>query len=243
MATSTLGRPPGVARSGGSRSYRKRRRLWPLVLIGVLLLALAGTAVWLIGFSPVLGTDRVEVRGAEAVAARDIERTAAVPLGLPLARQDIDAIAARVADLTPIESVEVTRQYPDTVLIVIKERAAVIGVADGGGYLLLDRHGVPYRSVKRLPAGVLLAEFNAGNTPLAEQLGVVAAALPGELTQQLDRLTATSESSIELELKNGDRVIWGTSDESALKAAVLLDLMKQKAKVYNVSAPRHPATR
>lgn len=242
MATSTLGRPAGATRSGGSRSYRKRRR-WPVVLIGVLLLALAGTGVWLVGFSSVLGTDKVEVRGAGAVAVRDVVRTAAVPLGLPLARQDIDAIAGRVADLTPIESVEVTRQYPDTVLIVIKERTAVIGVADGGSFLLLDRHGVPYRSVQKLPAGVLLAEFNAGNTPLAEQLGVVAAALPGELTKQLDRITATSESSIELELKNGDRVIWGTSDESALKAAVLLDLMKQKAKVYNVSAPHHPATR
>lgn len=241
--TATAGRPTTSRAGSASLLYRRRRRRWPFVLIGVLVLALAGTAVWLVGFSTILATKRVEVRGIAVVGEADVRAAAAVPLDQPLARQDIDGIAGRVAELTPVESVEVTRQYPDTIVIMVHERTAVIAVDDGDAYLLLDRHGVPYRRIAKLPAGVLLVELNAGNTRLAEQVGLVAAALPEVLRKKVEVITAPSESSIELELTNGDRVIWGTADESALKATVLLKLLERKGKVYNVSAPHHPAIR
>ncbi len=241
--TATAGRPTTSRAGSASLLYRRRRRRWPFVLIGVLVLVLAGTAVWLVGFSSVLATKRVEVRGIEVVTEAQVLAAAAVPADQPLARQDIDGIAGRVAELTPIETVEVTRQYPDTIVIMVHERTAVIAVDDGDAYLLLDRHGVPYRRIAKLPAGVLLAELNAGNTRLAEQVGLVAAALPEPLRKKVEVISATSESSIELELSNGDRAIWGTADESALKATVLLKLLERKGKIYNVSAPHHPAIR
>lgn len=241
--TATAGRPATARSSSASLLYRRRRRRWPFVLIGLLVLILAGTAVWLVGFSSVLTTKQVQVRGISVVGEADVLAAAAVPLDVPLARQDIDGIAGRVAELTPVESVAVTREYPATVVIMVHERVAVIAVDDGDAYLLLDRHGVAYRRVTKLPAGVLPAELNAGNTRLAEQLGVVATALPASLRKKVEIMTATSESSIELELTNGDRVIWGTADDSALKATVLQKLLQRKGKTYNVSAPHHPAIR
>lgn len=236
----------GTARrptTSASLLYRRRRRRWPFVVIGLLVLVLAGTAVWLVGFSPVLAAKQVEVRGNSVITEGDVRAAAAVPLDVPLARQDIDGIAGRVAELTPVESVEVTREYPTTIVIMVHERTAVLAVADLDAYLLLDRHGVAYRRVEKVPAGVLRAEFNAGNTRLAQQLGVVAAALPESLRKKVEAITATGESSIELELTNGDRVIWGTADESALKATVLEKLLPRKGRTYNVSAPHHPAIR
>ena len=64
MTTATQARPPSVA-DGKQTSEQKvrRRRVWPFVLVGVLLLALAGGAVWLVGFSSVLAAQRVEIGG------------------------------------------------------------------------------------------------------------------------------------------------------------------------------------
>jgi len=244
MSGTATARRPGTKKSAPvAERYRRRRRRWPLVLVGVLVLGLVGTGVWLVGFSEVLATRRVEVRGTDTVAEADVTRAAQVELGLPLARQDIEAIAGRVAALTAVETVEVTREYPDKVLIVIHERTPVLAVRDGDGHLVLDRHGVVFRRVKKAPSGTLEAEFNAGNTALARQLAEVAGALPADLRKRIAVISATSESRIELELKNGDRVIWGTAEESALKATVLLKLLDRRAKVYNVSSPRHPALR
>src|SRR5690606_5499904 len=139
----------------------------------------------------------------DTVAEADVTRAAQVELGLPLARQDIEAIAGRVAALTAVETVEVTREYPDKVLIVIHERTPVLAVRDGDGHLVLDRHGVVFRRVKKAPSGTLEAEFNAGNTALARQLAEVAGALPADLRKRIAVISATSESRIELELKNG----------------------------------------
>src|SRR5215216_7483694 len=78
-----------------------------VVLALVLVLVVLAGAGLLVGFSPVLAVERVEVRGAHRLAASSVRRAAAVPLGVPVPRQDLAAIAGRVTSLPQIESAEV----------------------------------------------------------------------------------------------------------------------------------------
>ena len=165
----------------------RRRRRWLRWVLAFLVLALIGAAVWLLGFSSVLATRQVNVAGVSVLNAAQVRAAAAVPLGLPLARQDLDAVAARVATLVPVESVTVDRTWPDAVDIRITERTPVLALRDIGGFNLVDRAGVAFDQVPQRPPGVVLAEADRSNRALLVSIGVVAQALPEELRTKVSQ--------------------------------------------------------
>ena len=69
-----------------------------------------------------------------------------------------------------------------------------------------------------------------------------ASALPPKLAAKVSWVTALTPDSVVLELTNGATVRWGDASQGAVKAEVLLALMKRVAKVYDVSAPYPPTT-
>ena len=60
--------------------------------------------------------------------------------------------------------------------------------------------------------------------------------------RQVDWRAATGHDDIELTLRSGDRVRWGSADQPEVKAQVLRALMNRKADVYDVAAPELPTT-
>ena len=48
---------------------------------------------------------------------------------------------------------------------------------------------------------------------------------------------------IEIQLSDGDTIVWGSAEQSQVKAQVLSVLLSQEASVYDVSAPHAPTTR
>ncbi len=147
----------------------------------VLVLAVLAGAGWLVGFSPVLAVERVEVRGAHRLAASSLLKAAAVPLGLPLPRQDLAAIAGRVSSLSQIESAEVSRRWPNTVRVTVVERRPVLGVRQPEGFVLIDTRGVAFESQPTLPSGVLQADVDPSNVGVLREVGAIAAAMPAAL--------------------------------------------------------------
>ncbi|WP_375423106.1 cell division protein FtsQ/DivIB [uncultured Friedmanniella sp.] len=245
-------RAPGTASSGASvpgplraelQRRRSRRRALiraGLVLVLVLLLAVAG---WLVGFSSVLAARTVTVSGQHHVTAAEVRTAAAVPLGVPLARQDLDAVAQRVATLPRVDSVHVVRDWPHTVAVSVVERRPLLAVPQPDGYALVDGHGVAYETSSSIPDGVLRTDADPTATPLMVQLGVVAAALPEGLRGRVTRLQATSVEDITLDLSGGIVVHWGSASESPLKAQVVTALRKKAKTSIDVSAPHNPAVR
>ena len=71
----------------------------------------------------------------------------------------------------------------------------------------------------------------------------VLAELPAPLLERLATVRAETPDSIELDLADGIVVVWGSAEQSARKAQVLVALMKQPGRVYIVSAPDAPAIR
>lgn len=236
---------PGTPVRLAARS-RWRRRLRPL-LVAVAVLALAGGAVWAIGFSRLLDARAVGVTGVHRTTTDRVLAAAAVPLGTPLARLDTEGIRAAVARIPQVASVEVGQGWPHTVRIVVRERQPRAVVAGRAGWWLVDAEGVAFQKVSARPGGLPLVQAapsapgRAAPPTLRAAIQVVDA-LPRRLARQVGSVEAQSPDDIRLALPGGRQVRWGSAERSERKAEVLRALLRHRATEYDVSAPEVPTT-
>jgi cell division protein FtsQ len=247
-ATATMrrnaGRKSPTQRTRRARKRRSRRRKALAFIAIMLVLALLGGSLWTMYFSTVLVTKRVNVVGTSELTAARVGLAAQVPLGVPLARQDLDAIAQRTTTLPAIESASVIRDWPSTITVAVVERRPILGVRQPEGYVLVDKSGVAYQTQQVLPPKVVLAVVDPGDKPLLTEMATVAAALPNKLRGRVDRMTASNRDAIALILESGHTVTWGSSSDSELKAQIVTALLKREPKsAIDVSSPHNPAVR
>jgi cell division protein FtsQ len=225
------------------RQWRRRWLAWRYLLVALLVVALVGGGTWLVYFSSVLTVKRVDVEGVHLLSRQQVLRTARVPAGEQLARLDVGAIAARVRSLAAVRSADVSRKWPDGVRIVIEERVAVAVIEIGGRLRGLDAEGVVFNEYAKPPPGLPRISPTSSTTPEAlREAAIVVSAFPKELAAMVDHVEVKTVDQITLVLKDERIVIWGSSDDSATKAEVLLQLLRQPAKVYDVSVPGQPTT-
>jgi cell division protein FtsQ len=230
------------------RRKRKARRSWRRRLIAtttvVLMLVLLGGSLWIVYFSSLLVTKRANVVGTRHLTPQQVSFVVQVPLGVPLARQDLDALAARATSIPAVESATVTRDWPNTIRVTVVERRPVLAVHRPDGYVVVDKFGVAYQRQQTMPPKVLLADVDAGDAALLSEVAVVATALPEKLRSKVSLITAASRDSIALRLGSGRTVTWGSSSDSELKAQIVTALLKRKPKSsIDVSSPHNPAVR
>jgi cell division septal protein FtsQ len=167
-----------------------------------------------------------------------------VPEGEQLARLDIDAIANRLRSVAAIRTVDVSRKWPDAVRISVEERVAIAVIDIGGRLRGLDADGVVFNEYAKPPPGLPRVSSTTQTTPEAlEEAATVIAALPQQLRRLVDHVEVLTVDQITLVLRDGRTVVWGSSDDSKQKAEVLLALLEQPAKIYDVSVPSQPTTR
>lgn len=250
MSLPTATRPRRVDLSDPTPRRRRRRRV--LVVGALLLLAAAG--VWLVWFSSVLEVREVRVVGAEDLRSQEVLAAADIPAGLPLARVDAGAAERAVRDLSWVSAVEVRRGWPNEVVLAVEVRepvavldpaAPVPDSAAGGsgegsptGAWGIDADGVVFPA-EELPRR--LPRIRAQGAALSAATSVVGG-LPADLLKRVVSVTATTMDDIDLHLRSGDVVRWGSAMESETKAEVLRALLKRKADMYDVSAPELPTT-
>ena len=229
--------------------FARRQRLvrwrgWLPWAVGGIVVVLGGITVWLFYFSSALAVTGVRVTGLDTVPSATITQAAAAPLGTPLAKVDLDAIADRVRTIPAVADAQVTRAWPHQLVIVVTERMPVVVVTDGNKFELVDATGVSFRTLSAKPDGLPEARVVGTRRDVTIRSVVkVSAALPAALRSQVASISAGSPDSITLNLSSGVKVVWGSSDDSERKAEVLSVLMRRKAKVYDVSAPDLPVTK
>ena len=228
------------------RQWARRWLAWRYVVAAVLLVGAVAGGAWLVYFSAWLSVSAVEVRGVAQLSAAQVREAARVPQGEALARVDLDRIRSRVEALAPVRSADVSRQWPDRVLIEVEERVAVAVVEIGGQLQGMDDEGVVFRDYAQAPAGLPRVETGSstGSEALREA-ALVVGALPGDLQAQVDHVEVATVDEISLSLPDGRTVEWGSAEDSELKARVLADLLvaAPKASYYDVSVPARPTTR
>lgn len=226
------------------RQWRRRWLVWRYVVALVLVIALLATGAYAVWFSSWLDVEEVEVSGALTVSADDVRARAQIEDGTPLARVDLGRAESRLRSLAIVKEVDVSRQWPDTVLIEVVERVAIAVVEIGGRLRGMDADGVVFRTFQRVPPGLPKVQTDIGTSAEAlREAALVISALPESLTLLVDYLQVTTVDEISLFLKDGRQVVWGSADDSETKAAVAIDLLgKVDDQVYDVSVPTQPTT-
>lgn len=212
------------------RARRLRRRPWRVVGWVVAVVVLVGAVVALLLWSPAFVVDDVVVEGVEGPIAEGAVSRAAVPLGLPIARVDTDAVSARVEEDLRIAEAVVQRDWPSTVVVVVtlREPALVLDQAGAGQQQVVDADGVVYDTVGDRPRDVPVVRATRGELSQDSLAGVLA------MLEAVDPATAADITGLQL-TGDGDlrfrlgelTVLWGGPQEAALKGPVLEALLLQ----------------
>jgi cell division protein FtsQ len=193
-------------------------------------LAAVGGLAWLLLAGPLLVVRAVQVDGVTTLPADQVQEAAGIGAGTPLLRVDVDAAEARVARLPQVRSVEVTRDWPDSVVITVAQRQPVAVVGEPGRRSLVDAEGVLFDSVTgAAPDGVVpLDVASPGPDDAATRAGIAAlGSLPRDVREQVAGAAASSPDDISLTLADGTVVRWGDASESRAKSAALVELLEQ----------------
>jgi cell division protein FtsQ len=222
--------PVTPLRSRRRRSRRPaslRRRLLIVLAAGLLV---TGLAAWVVLGSPLLTVRTVQVDGAAGLSEQQVVQTAGIAEGTPLVRVDTAAAAARVAALPQVASVEVTRGWPNTVVVTLAERVPVAVVTEGGTRRLVDADGVVFDTITGdPPAGVVPLDVTGAGPDDAATTAALGAltALPRDVRREVTAVAAHTADDVTLTLTDGRSVLWGSADRTQRKAEVLGALLEQ----------------
>jgi cell division protein FtsQ len=127
----------------------------------------------------------------------------------------------------------------------VVERTAVAAVELAGRIRGLDADGVVFRDYKAVPKGMpRVRPGTAAGTDALREAATVVSALPKALATRVDHVEVATVDQITLVLRDGRRVLWGSAEESELKAQVVDKLLvAQRASSYDVSVPGNPTYR
>jgi cell division protein FtsQ len=225
------------------RQWLRRWLVWRYVIGSVLLVVLSVVGVWLVFFSSTLTVKHVDVQGESLLSQQQILTAAEVPMGAHLVQLDLGAIRTRVAGLAPVKRVDVSREWPDGVLIKVTERQPVAVVQIAGRYQAMDADGVLFRTYLHPPTTMprVVSTATIGSDALAEAARVIAA-LPSGLAARVDHVGVRGIDQVTLTMRSGATVMWGSDAQSSLKAEVLVRLLAHPARLYDVSVPGQPVT-
>jgi cell division protein FtsQ len=237
--------PEGVGERRPERPPPRRRAApWRAAFLVVLALVIVAGAGWALLGSSLLVVRHVQVSGNRGLPAAQITAASGIEPGTPLARLNATSAQRRIERIPQVLSALVSRSWPDTVRIAVRERTPRLAVAAGTGYELVDPHGVVVaRSVAR-PAGMPLLTGPPGrlrNSPAVAAAAAVLASLPATVRARVLAVADTA-AGVTLRLRGRVTVRWGDARRSAAKATELEALLRTGARTVDVSSPQVAVT-
>jgi cell division protein FtsQ len=230
-----------------TRRSRHRRLAW-LTAAGavVVLCALVAIAV----YSPLLALKTIKVEGASRVSAADVRASLADQLDTPLALVDFAAIKKDLAKFPLIRSYVTETVPPNTIIVHILERSQIGVLETPSDFVVVDAAGVTISHSTERPAKLPVIDSGSMKSDSTAFKAAVAVllALPASVASRVDMVTARTNDDVTLVLDGvGQRVVWGSSDRSAMKGRVLADLIAHQdpntVVEYDVSAPNNAVVR
>lgn len=224
-----------------TRRSRRRRITWIVSGLSLVLVVVFVTAAV---YSPLLSLKTIRVEGASRVSSASVRAAVDGQVGRPLALVDFDSITRALAKFPLIRSFVTETVPPDTLVIRIAERAPIASLATSSGFAVVDPAGIVIDTGAARQPGLPLIELGAAtrDSPAFTAAVGVLLALPPDLLKKVDTVTAQTSDDVTLTLTGGQSVVWGSAEQSALKAKVLAAVITVGGTTtkYDVSAPNHP---
>lgn len=219
---------------------RRRRLVW-LVSLGSFAVLVVGTVA--AAYSPLFAVERIQIVGAEQLDPGAVEAALSSQVGTPLPLVDESAVKAALVSFPLVETYSLEARPPHALVVRIVERTPIGLVESAAGYTLVDAAGVALSTMPTPADGQPLIDVRGGTGSKAfAAVGQVMRSLPDEIRAQVTAVSATTPDDVTLTL-GGTRtsVVWGSSDDSAMKALGLRQMMIQRppgsVSMYDVSSP------
>lgn len=210
-----------------------------LIACGVLLF---GASVYLLGWSPFLTAQRIEVTGAPTpIAQSRVMELAGIDKGEQLARIDVRAVRAQLQPLTWIEGVDISRDWlSKKVTIAITPRTPIARI----NQRFLADDGATFE----LPGGFNgeIPTVSATSQSQAIAAAQLFTALPSDFRGKISQMKAQA-GQYTIYLTERERTLeirWGSDSQNALKLKVLNALRElpenSTISFIDLSAPHAP---
>lgn len=237
------------------------RRPW---VWGVVALLVLGGSAAALRFAPLFEVEQITVAGNEQVTEDEVRAAASVADSTALLTVPVDEVAARIETLDAVASARVTRDWPDTVRIVVRERRPIGYAISGSTVVLVGSDGVMYREYDGVPrdlprlvptvtgsvgdAYVAAADAGSDSGSDADVAFAVASSLPPGLRRAVDAVEVGDGGEVQVTFKDGVVVDWGASTANDRKAEVVTLLRTRGGwgrsfTAVDVSVPDAPALR
>lgn len=232
------------------RREEGRRRL--RILVSVLTAGTVGAAGWLVTRSPLLDVDRVRVRGARHAGAAAVVAASGVRPGEAMTDVREREVERRVRAVPWVADARVSRRWPGTVQIAVRERVAVATVrAAGGTWMLVDGTGRALAPVPGPREGLVALEGTPPLTrpgdrldPVARGALAVGAAIPRERVGRAPVVALVAGGAVEIRLTSGGVVRFGAPErirEKLTAAFTVLDRIDTRGlAILDVTVPDAP---
>lgn len=225
---------------------RRRRRLGALFIF----LALIAGSGWLLGWSPFLTVKQIEVVGLapdSPLKSESIIALSGIRIGEPMARVNGPSLRRQLDQLPRIGGVWLIRKWPHRLVVRIRERVPVVAIVKGTEFQLVDSKSNEYAMVATVPSGVPTMTV-MGDYKLAVKTGMsVITQLPAGIMNRITEISSSGADGLQFTMAGGVKIIWGSSEDLALKTRVLSTLLTgsgaNHVKIFDVSAPYAPTTK
>jgi cell division protein FtsQ len=190
----------------------------------------------------------VTVEGNKYLQTEDVYRIAGIPERINIFRLDTSEIRTRLLKDLRVAEVDVSRRFPATIAISVKERHPLAYVASSYGFVQLDKQGIVLAAMKNIKqvnvpiiTGIRLGSVYVGDrveTAPVKNVLTYLAALDEETLNQLSEvnikptgeLVAYTIQFISIRLGNGDKL----TEKAELTGNILRDIGPKKAAVEYV---------
>ena len=231
--------------------HRRLRRLLA-ALGGVVVLA----AAWGLTRTPLLDVDRLEVRGASNTGTEAVVAASTLHRGAAMVTAPLGRAADRISVLPWVQTVEVHRRWPGTVVIEVTERRPVAYVPAPDGVILLDAERRQLAHVPSPPAGYVRLDVPAVRPKVGEPASAtigpvldIAATIPKALVPRIVSLRPEGGGGVSgtVRLRDGTEagVLLGGSTQMGAKWLALATILDEADPVglaqIDVRVPGAPA--
>ncbi|WP_295646268.1 cell division protein FtsQ/DivIB [uncultured Corynebacterium sp.] len=194
-------------------------------------------------FFPVLRVNSIEVEGTHNADAAAVKDAANVGTSANMLRVDTDQVAEKVAKVPWVEQVTVSRSWPSTLKVEVREHAAVAYFRDGQEVSAVDESGKVFLKGIAPKGAKEITSARADDTrAIAAAVTAINALYPKE-REKLERVEAKTAESLVLRFPEGKSVTWGSAERADEKAEATRVVLAREGKKWNVSNPAMPSGR
>lgn len=228
-----------------TQSRRRAVAAWSVATGAVLFLA---AFVVLALYSPIMSVREIRVEGTDHLDAAAVADALVGLEGQPLAQVSAADVGSQLESFILVQSYSVQRLPPSQLIVTVVERVPVGVVARDDEVIVVDAAGVHLTTSTEAAATLPRIEVPGDTTTEAfAGAALVSLSLPDSLRTEVETITASSPEDVQLTLRDGTEVLWGSSDDSWRKSEVFATLraatIDEAVSLYDVSSPERPVTR